>query len=91
MPFKSSFLSNIMLQAAFAADIIEPLVQLLQTAEFDIKKEAAWAISNATPGGTHEHIKYDFLLGCFLFVVLFPPDYLYIVVRNLFYMFVGIL
>jgi hypothetical protein len=29
----------------------------LQTAEFDIKKEAAWAISNATSGGTAEQIK----------------------------------
>jgi len=33
-------------------------VHLLQTAEFDIKKEAAWAISNATSGGTHDQIKY---------------------------------
>jgi hypothetical protein len=38
--------------------IIAPLLQLLQTAEFDIKKEAAWAISNATSGGSHEQIKY---------------------------------
>ena len=42
-----------------AAGIIGPLVHLLQTAEFEIKKEAAWAISNATSGGTHEQIKYD--------------------------------
>lgn len=34
------------------------MVQLLQNAEFDIKKEAAWAISNATSGGSHEQIKY---------------------------------
>lgn len=40
------------------ANIIGPLVNLLQNAEFDIKKEAAWAISNATSGGTHEQIKY---------------------------------
>lgn len=40
------------------AALIGPLVNLLQTAEFDIKKEAAWAISNATSGGTHEQIKY---------------------------------
>lgn len=39
------------------AGIIAPLVQLLQNAEFEIKKEAAWAISNATSGGTHEQIK----------------------------------
>jgi hypothetical protein len=30
----------------------------LQSAEFDIKKEAAWAISNATSGGTAEQIRY---------------------------------
>lgn len=29
-----------------------------QSAEFDIKKEAAWAISNATSGGTAEQLKY---------------------------------
>lgn len=45
------------LQAVIQADIIAPLVHLLQTAEFDIKKESAWAISNATSGGTHEQIK----------------------------------
>ena len=46
------------LQAVIEANIIGPLVQLLQNAEFDIKKEAAWAISNATSGGSHEQIKY---------------------------------
>lgn len=40
------------------ANIIGPLVQLLQNAEFDIKKEAAWAISNATSGGSHDQLKY---------------------------------
>lgn len=43
------------------AGIIGPLLQLLQTAEFDIKKEAAWAVSNATSGGNPEQIKYVFL------------------------------
>lgn len=46
------------LQAVIEAGLIGPLVNLLQTAEFDIKKEAAWAISNATSGGTQEQIKY---------------------------------
>lgn len=46
------------MQAVIAAGLISPLVNLLQSAEFDIKKEAAWAISNATSGGTHEQIKY---------------------------------
>lgn len=40
------------------AGLIGPLINLLQTAEFDIKKEAAWAISNATSGGTNEQIMY---------------------------------
>lgn len=43
-------------QAVIDAGLIGPLVNLLQTAEFDIKKEAAWAISNATSGGTNEQI-----------------------------------
>ena len=46
------------LQAVIDANIISPLVHLLQHAEFDIKKEAAWAISNATSGGSSEQIQY---------------------------------
>lgn len=45
-------------QTVIEANIIGPLVNLLQNAEFDIKKEAAWAISNATSGGSHDQIKY---------------------------------
>lgn len=54
--FNLRFVSFIM-QAVIEAGLIPPLVNLLQNAEFDIKKEAAWAISNATSGGTHEQIK----------------------------------
>jgi len=46
------------------ANIIPPLIQLLANAEFDIKKEAAWAISNATSGGTAEQIRYIVYQGC---------------------------
>lgn len=46
------------IQAVIDANIIPPLVALLASAEFDIKKEAAWAVSNATSGGTAEQIKY---------------------------------
>jgi hypothetical protein len=53
------------------ANIIGPLVQLLQNAEFDIKKEAAWAISNATSGGTHEQLKY---VEMFIFA-MFPRNF----------------
>ncbi|KAI3955495.1 hypothetical protein MKW98_028440 [Papaver atlanticum] len=48
---------SIHLKSVIAADIIGPLIHLLQNVEFDIKKEAAWAISNATSGGPHEQIK----------------------------------
>ena len=53
-------------QAVIEANLIAPLVNLLQNAEFDIKKEAAWAISNATSGGSHEQIKYG---GKHLFLI----------------------
>ena len=46
------------------ANIIPPLIQLLSTAEFDIRKEAAWAISNATSGGTPDQTKYLVSQGC---------------------------
>lgn len=51
--------SNILvvMQAVCEAGLICPLVNLLQNAEFDIKKEAAWAISNATSGGSPDQIK----------------------------------
>lgn len=58
------------------ANIFGPLVTLLQNAEFDIKKEAAWAISNATSGGSHEQIKYLVEQGCIkpLCDLLICPD-----------------
>ena len=46
------------------ANIIPPLIQLLMNAEFDIRKEAAWAISNATSGGLPEQIKMLVTQGC---------------------------
>jgi hypothetical protein len=44
--------------------MLRPLINLLQNAEFDVKKEAAWAISNATSGGTPEQIRHIVDLGC---------------------------
>jgi hypothetical protein len=49
------------MQAVIDANIIPPLVALLTNAEFEIKKESAWAISNATSGGTNDQIKYIIL------------------------------
>ncbi|KAL5996527.1 hypothetical protein ACLOJK_026607 [Asimina triloba] len=59
-----NFGSDNLTSAVIDANIILPLVQLLQHAEFDIKKEAAWAISNATSGGSNEQIHYLVSQGC---------------------------
>ena len=39
-------------------NIVPPLIQLLAHAEFDIRKEATWAISNTTSGGNANQIKF---------------------------------
>lgn len=65
------------MQAVIDAGLFEPLVQLLQNAEFDIKKEAAWAVSNATSGGTHDQIKYgDIILFSSLLLLLLFKDFI---------------
>merc|ERR1711904_577112 len=46
------------------ANIIPLLVHILATGEFELKKEAAWAISNATTNGTSETIKFLVSCGC---------------------------
>ncbi|KAH1083771.1 hypothetical protein J1N35_023532 [Gossypium stocksii] len=53
-----------LIQAIIEANIIAPLVHLLQNAEFDIKKQALKAISNATSGGTHNQIRFLVSQGC---------------------------
>nr|XP_023991921.1 importin subunit alpha-6-like [Salvelinus alpinus] len=40
------------------ANIFPVLIEILQKAEFRTRKEAAWAITNATSGGTPEQIRY---------------------------------
>ena len=40
------------------ANIFPVLIEILRTAEFKTRKEAAWAITNATSGGTHQQIHY---------------------------------
>ncbi|KDO38195.1 hypothetical protein CISIN_1g044025mg [Citrus sinensis] len=51
--------SNIVvcMYTVIVANIILLLVHLLQHAELEIK-EATWAISSATYGGSHEHIQF---------------------------------
>lgn len=52
------------IQEVLNAGLAGPLIYLLQNAEFDIKKEAAWAVSNATSGGTAEQIHALVQTGC---------------------------
>lgn len=40
------------------AGVFPKLIQLLSCSEFDIQKEATWAISNATSGGTTDQVLY---------------------------------
>lgn len=41
------------------ANIIPMLIEILGKAEFKTRKEAAWAVTNATSGGTPEQIRYE--------------------------------
>ncbi|KAK2986225.1 hypothetical protein RJ640_010059 [Escallonia rubra] len=52
-------ISNI--TAVIDARIVIVLVQLLTNAEFEIKREAACAMSNAISGGTYEQLLYSYL------------------------------
>lgn len=45
-------------QAVLDAHIFPVLIHIMATAEFKIRKEAAWAITNAAFGGTPEQIRY---------------------------------
>ena len=53
-----------MMQAVIDADIVKCLIDTLINAEFEIKKEAAWAISNATSGGNRNQIVFLTQQGC---------------------------
>jgi hypothetical protein len=55
---------SIQIQAVIDCSIVQPLIQLLSSAEWDIRKEAAWAISNATSGGTPDQLRYLLSQNC---------------------------
>ena len=44
-------------QAVIDANIVPMLVEILSKSEFKTRKEAAWAITNATSGGTAQQIR----------------------------------
>ncbi|TRZ03674.1 hypothetical protein DNTS_015876 [Danionella cerebrum] len=48
----------ILLQAVIDSNIFPVMIEILQKAEFRTRKEAAWAITNASSGGTPEQIRY---------------------------------
>jgi importin subunit alpha-6/7 len=50
------------------ANIFPVLIDILSKAEFKTRKEAAWAITNATSGGSTEQIFYLSSQVCFFFV-----------------------
>lgn len=46
------------------ANIFPLLIDLMSKAEFKTRKEAAWAITNATSGGTPDQIRFLVKHGC---------------------------
>jgi importin subunit alpha-2 len=55
---------SFLFQAVIDANIFPVLIDILGKAEFKTRKEAAWAITNATSGGTAEQIRYLVDQGC---------------------------
>merc|ERR1712230_67431 len=51
------------IQSVIDANIIPPLINILQNADFKTKKEACWALSNATSGGLQEPSQIRYLVG----------------------------
>lgn len=52
------------IEAVLKANIVPRLIKLLRSDQWDIQKEAAWAISNATSGGTKEQVCRLVTMGC---------------------------
>lgn len=52
------------IQVVLETGVIDSLIQHMHEAEFDVKKEAAWAIANATSSGTPEQIATLVAKGC---------------------------
>ena len=52
------------ISAVLQSGCVEPIVQLLKSGELEIKREAAWAISNATSGGEQSQIQQLVQYGC---------------------------
>lgn len=57
-----SFPPSFLFKMVMDADLLPPLITILQVAEFRTRKEAAWAITNATSGGSAEQIRSGTML-----------------------------
>ncbi len=55
---------SVTFQAVINANIFPVLIDILGKAEFKTRKEAAWAITNATSGGSPEQIRFLVDQGC---------------------------
>jgi len=56
--------TTVQIQAVIMSGLVESLVYHMVHSEFDISKEAAWAIANATSSGKTQQIKYLVDAGC---------------------------
>ncbi|CAL4956788.1 unnamed protein product [Urochloa decumbens] len=56
--------SSVQTQAVIDGNMIGPMVRLMQTSSFNVRKEAVQAISKVTSSGTHDQIKYLVSEGC---------------------------
>ena len=50
-------------QTVIDANIVPPLINIVRSADFETKKEAYWAISNATSGGLQEPSQIRYLVS----------------------------
>jgi hypothetical protein len=70
------------IQSVINANVFPKLIELLGSSEFDIQKEAAWAVSNATSGGAPEQILYLAMQGIYIYI------YIYIYIHIYTYMYI---
>ena len=59
------------IQAVIDANIFPVLIEIQSKAEFKTRKEAAWAITNATSGGTAEQVRSDLRLSWRHYILFF--------------------
>merc|ERR1711994_340853 len=46
------------IEAVIGNNLFQPLINILKTEKYEISKEALWAISNATSGGSEKQIAF---------------------------------